>query len=166
MGRLTEYTPEIANEILGRISAGESLRAICAPEEMPAPSTVCLWVVEDREGFAEQYTRARQLQAQILADELFDISDDGTNDWMERLDPENGGVTGWKENGEALQRSRLRVDTRKWYLSKVLPKIYGDKIHTEHSGSIDLGKQSDAEIDAAIQRYLAALVPKDQLDAP
>lgn len=132
-GRLTEYTPKIAKEILARIAAGESLRSICEPDEMPAASTVCTWVIDDREGFAEQYARARQLQAQLLADELFDISDDGSNDWMERHDAEGENI-GWRENGEALQRSRLRVDTRKWYLSKVLPKIYGDRTASEISG--------------------------------
>src|SRR6478735_3007312 len=103
-GRPSEYTKEIASEILARIAAGESLRAICEPDEMPAASTVCLWVVDNREGFAEQYARARKLQAELLADELFDISDDGTNDWMEKRDKE-GGCIGWQENGEALGRS-------------------------------------------------------------
>jgi hypothetical protein len=131
-GRLTEYSPEIAKEILARLASGESLRKVCESEGMPAASTVCGWVVDNREGFAEQYARARKLQAELLADELFDISDDGSNDWMEKYDAE-GGSAGWRENGEALQRSRLRVDTRKWYLSKVLPK-FADKIQQEVSG--------------------------------
>lgn len=131
-GRLTEYTPSVAKSILSRIAAGESLRSICEPEEMPAASTVCGWVVDNREGFAEQYARARKLQAELLADELFDVADDGTNDWMEKRD-KDGACIGWQENGEALQRSRLRVDTRKWYLSKVLPKIYGERVSQEVS---------------------------------
>jgi hypothetical protein len=45
-----------------------------------------------------------------------------------RLDGGQGDDTGWLVNGENLQRSRLRVDTRKWLLSKALPKIYGDKL--------------------------------------
>jgi len=133
IGRPTQYTKEIAAEILARIASGESLRAICEADEMPAASTVCLWVVDNREGFAEQYARARRLQAELLADELFDVADDGTNDWMEKRD-KDGACIGWQENGEALGRSRLRVDTRKWYLSKVLPKIYGDKVTQEISG--------------------------------
>jgi hypothetical protein len=121
MGRLTEYTPELAKEICSRISTGESLRSICAPDYMPAVSTVCLWNLEDRNGFAEQYARARKAQAELLADELLDIADDGSNDFMET---KHGPVV----DQENINRSRLRVDTRKWYLSKVLPKIYGDKL--------------------------------------
>jgi len=49
-------------------------------------------------------------------------------------------------NPEVIGRSRLRVDTRKWYLSKVLPKIYGDKLQTEHSGTIGTTDLSDAAL--------------------
>ena len=127
-GRLTEYTPVIAKEICDRIAAGESLRKICAPENFPSASTVCGWVIDNREGFAEQYAKARQLQAQLLADELFDIADDTSKDWIVKPD---GTET---PNGEVVGRSRLRLDTRKWYLSKVLPKIYGEKVTQEISG--------------------------------
>lgn len=61
-----------------------------------------------------------------MADELLEVADDARNDWMERQD-DNGGSS-WKVNGEHIQRSRLRVDTRKWMLSKALPKVFGDKI--------------------------------------
>jgi hypothetical protein len=81
--------------------------------------------VDDREGFSERYARAREIQALTIADELLDIADDGRNDWMQRGgDDERGG---WELNGEHIQRSRVRIDTRKWMLSKMLPKSYGDK---------------------------------------
>lgn len=68
-----------------------------------------------------------------MADELLDIADDGSNDWMER---EGGadGQAGYAVNGEVLARSRLRVDTRKWIVCKMLPKVYGDKHRHEHGG--------------------------------
>ena len=115
---------------------GESLRGICRDEGMPAASTVCLWAATDKT-FAEQYARAREIQAHTLVDEILEISDDGTNDWMERRSEAEKGAgveTGWTVNGEHIQRSRLRVDSRKWFASKVLPKIYGDKISQELSG--------------------------------
>jgi hypothetical protein len=68
-----------------------------------------------------------------LADELLEIADDGTNDWMKRFG-KDGEDLGWALNGEHIARSRLRVDTRKWLLSKCLPKVFGDRIATEHSG--------------------------------
>jgi hypothetical protein len=127
-GRPTEFSSELAIEICSRIAAGESLRSICSQDDTkPAASTVCLWNLENRSGFSEQYARARQMQAEILADELFEVADDGSNDWVETK-------FGPQINGEVVQRSRLRVDTRKWYLSKVLPKIYGDKVLNEHVG--------------------------------
>jgi hypothetical protein len=65
-----------------------------------------------------------------MADELIDIADDGRNDWMAR--PGNATI-GYELNGEHVQRSRLRSDTRKWLLSKCLPKVYGDKINADVS---------------------------------
>ena len=61
-----------------------------------------------------------------------DIADNGENDYMKRSgkDQEPGYVV----NGEAIQRSRLRVDARKWLLSKLAPKKYGDKIETTLQG--------------------------------
>lgn len=109
------------------------MRAICKADDMPAASTVCRWVIENVEGFTEHYTRARKLQAELLADELMEIADDGSNDWMQKTGAD-GETGGFALNGEHVQRSRLRVDTRKWYLSKVLPKVYGDKVHQEISG--------------------------------
>jgi len=88
--------------------------------------------------FREQYARAREAQAHHLADELLEIVDDGKNDWMERRSEAEKGAgisTGWVLNGEHVQRSRLRVDSRKWFASKVLPKIYGDKVQAELTGA-------------------------------
>lgn len=136
MGRPTSYTPEIAALICSRLGEGESLRSICAGEEFPHEATVRGWVIEDREGFSTQYARARELQAHSIADELLEIADDGSNDWMERTG-KAGESIGWELNGEHVQRSKLRSDTRKWLLSKMLPKVYGDKLDLNHSGKID-----------------------------
>lgn len=126
MGRPSEYTTEIASEICERLAAGESLRAICRDDGMPSEAAVRGWVIDNREGFAAQYARAREAQAHSIAEELLEISDDGSNDWMERSGKD--GEAGWQLNGEHVQRSRLRADTRKWLLSKMLPKVYGDKL--------------------------------------
>jgi hypothetical protein len=87
---------------------------------MPEGPTVRNWALDNKEGFFPQYARAREIQAYAVADELLEIADDGRNDWMER----NGGC---ELNGEHVQRSRLRIDARKWHLSKILPKVYGDR---------------------------------------
>lgn len=122
-GRPSAYTKIIANKICLRIANGESLRSICADEKLPSRATVMLWVATDRNGFSDQYDKACRARAHFWADELLDIADDATNDWMQRFHADNWG---WSVNGDAIQRSRLRVDTRKWLLSKMLPK-YADK---------------------------------------
>lgn len=132
-----EYTQELADKICTRLVEGESLRSICADPDMPAKSTVMGWLARNEHaGFVDQYTRAREMQADALFDEVLDIADDGSNDWMERHD-EEGGNLGWKENGEALNRSRIRIDARKWMAGKLRPKVYGDRqiVDNTHSFS-------------------------------
>jgi hypothetical protein len=124
-GRPTRYTPAIADAICKRLAEGETLRAICRSEGMPDHSTVVIWAANDAHGFYNHYARSRDIGLDVMADELLEIADDGKNDWMESNDP---GNPGYRINGEHQQRSRLRVDTRKWYLSKLAPKRYGDKL--------------------------------------
>ena len=130
-GRPSIYTEEIADEVCRRLAEGESLRSICRDDHLPSEATVRLWYVDDREGFSSQYARARDIGLDAMADEILEVSDDGQNDWMERQGENNEG---WQLNGEHVQRSRLRVDTRKWFISKLAPKIYGDKATLEHTG--------------------------------
>jgi len=81
--------------------------------------------------FAKQYARACEMRADAQFEEMFEIADDAANDWMERNDGEN---VGWQVNGEHIQRSRLRIDTRKWALARMNPKKYGDKVQAEVTG--------------------------------
>lgn len=133
-GRPSLYTEEIAAEICQRIGEGETLNQICRDEHMPARPTVVSWVLEDREGFSDRYARARDLQLEHWADEVIDVADDGTNDFMERKNGDDE-KSSWALNGEHVQRSRLRIDSRKWLLSKLKPQQYGDKL--QHSGDKD-----------------------------
>lgn len=132
MARPSTYSDEIASVICERIADGMSVRAICEAEDMPSKSTVFRWLA-DHSSFRDQYARAKEAQAEHLADEILDIADDGRNDWMIRT--LRGGIEVEVENTEVLSRSRLRVDARKWLLSKMLPKKYGDKLTQEHTGA-------------------------------
>jgi hypothetical protein len=133
-GRPSSFTQEIADTICQRIADGQSLRSICSLEAMPGQTTVFRWL-ESNEAFRDQYARAREVQADTLFDEILDIADDGRNDWIERHDQE-GTATGYRENGEAMRRSQLRIDARKWMAGKLRPKKYGDKIELEHGGQV------------------------------
>lgn len=131
-GRPTKYSDAVVDHICDKISSGKSLVDICRPDDMPGRSTVFRWLAEEsNKTFRDMYTRAREAQADALFDDLVDIADNATNDWMDANAP---GDAGRALNGEALQRSRLRVDTRKWAASKLKPRKYGDRIHNELSG--------------------------------
>lgn len=102
---------------------GKSLRSICLQDGMPTKTTVFRWLQDDRYAkFRDQYAYAREVQGDGYADETVDIADDGTNDYM--VDPETGET---KYDGDSVNRSRLRVDARKWAAGKLNPKKYGDK---------------------------------------
>lgn len=127
IGRPSKFTPALAEALCLRISNGESLRKICADEDMPHTATILRWLDQD-ETFRGQYMRARQMQAILWSEEVLEISDEIANDSYE---DEDGNI---RTNHEVVARSRLRVDTRKWMLSKMLPKVYGDKLMTEVTG--------------------------------
>lgn len=112
-GRPTSYSTDVAAEICVRLSAGESLRSICKDDHMPADSTVRAWAIADIDGFHAHYTRAREAQMDALAEDILEMADNDKAD---------------------VQRSRLQVDTRKWLMSKIAPKRFGDKKTHEVSG--------------------------------
>jgi hypothetical protein len=125
-GRPSSFTQEIADEICERLAEGESLRSVCRSDGMPVQATVFRWLSID-EAFLKQYARAREAQADRLADEILDIADDSSRDTEST---ENGD----RPNSEWIARSRLRVDARKWLASKMAPKKYGDKVTQEITG--------------------------------
>lgn len=128
MAKPFEWTPEIEHEIFKRIADGESLRDICDDDWLPSRETVRKRLIEDT-SFAGQYARAREAQADTIFDEILQIADDARNDWMERRGEEDAG---WIANGEHIQRSRLRIEARKWMAGKLRPKVYGDKLDLTH----------------------------------
>ena len=111
-GRPREYTKELGDricEIISTSSAG--LAKICNFHDfMPHEETVRRWRLQN-EDFSGQYARAKILQADILAEECLEISDNST--------------------AHTFGVDRLRIDTRKWLASKLLPKQYGDKLQLE-----------------------------------
>jgi hypothetical protein len=124
-GQQTKYTEAIANEICDRLSQGESLLAICSDPHMPAEPSVRRWVLDDQvdgdgtgAGFAAKYARARAVGYERLADEIVTIGDESI-------------VFEGRPDNALVQHARLRSDNRKWFLSKVLPKRFGDKVTQE-----------------------------------
>ena len=104
-GRPSKYTKQLALDICSRISEGESVRSIALDDDMPMASTIHLWVLEDREGFSVQYEEAKSIGAEVESDEMDVIA---------------------KDEGLDVQRAKLIIDTKKWNLSKKMPKRFGD----------------------------------------
>jgi hypothetical protein len=124
-------SPELAERICEGLASGRSLLSICSDTDFPLTAgAVRYWEQDDAE-FAAQSARARAIGCHKLAEECLEIADNARNDWMTA----NGGDdAGWRQNGEHVQRSRLRIDTRMRLVGKWLPKIYGEKSSTEVSG--------------------------------
>ena len=101
-GRPSSYMPEVAEDICKLLMEGESLRKICKRPSLPAISTVMEWL-QRHEEFREQYAHAREVQAELLAEDIINLSD---------------AVI---EDGAAVAKARLQVDARKWYASKLAP---------------------------------------------
>src|SRR3954469_22528405 len=117
MGRPSIYSDELAAEICDRLAGGESLNAICKDPHMPSRQAVHEWIADNRAGFGDKYARARAVQADHYADEIIEIADDASNDWTQREHR-------LELNAEHVQRSRLRVDSRKWLMARMAPKKY------------------------------------------
>ncbi len=153
-GRPSLYTEALAAEICRRLAEGETLRAICRDKAMPDKATVLRWLADKKKAdFRDQYAHARAMQADALFDEALEIADDASDDWTADKD---GKKTVDHEN---IQRSRLRVDTRKGAAGKMAPKRYGDKLqHTGDGGGPirvrpDLSKLTDEELNV-LERIL------------
>ena len=121
VGRPSDYCEEVIQEICLRLSFGEGLVKICKDEHLPARQTVISWLFKHKE-FADRYAQAREAQADFLLEELLDIADDTQGDTYTDA---KGNV---RVDHENINRSRLRVDTRKWVITKLAPKKYGDRV--------------------------------------
>lgn len=142
MGRPSDYGPEIAAAICERLAEGETLRAICADDDMPSRSMVHRWILAHEE-FRDQYTRAREVQMDTWADEIVEIADDAHNDFglsravrLNGVYPPTDDERDPKFNAEHVQRAKLRIDTRKWLMGKAAPKKYGERVEIEHGGKV------------------------------
>jgi len=115
IGRPTKYSDEWARQFCDLISQGKSVVDICAMEGQPSRDSVYAWMRE-REDFSDMYARAREERADRLFEELFEIADKPCTNQVE------------------VQQQRNRLDTRKWALSKLAPRKYGDRVEHDVKG--------------------------------
>jgi hypothetical protein len=148
-GRPTIRTPEMEEEIFSRLANGESLRKICMSDHMPDRVTVFRWNFSDPV-FASKYAQAREMQAETHVDEMTDISDDSANDFIETDD-------GTKLNAEHIQRSKLRIETRRWIAEKLKPKKYGVKLEIAGDPSAPIKTENTIDISGLSLEQLTVL---------
>jgi hypothetical protein len=124
-GRPSKYTPEMVDRICELVATHECglTRLTEMYDDIPDRVNINLWRRKYPE-FRSRYAQAKCEQIEFITEDIIEIADDGRNDYMESMD-ENDNI-GYRFNGEAVARARLRIDTRKWLACKLVPKLYGD----------------------------------------
>lgn len=150
----SKYTEELADEIVERISTGVTLREICREEGKPHWTTVYDWI-RDNQDFALRIARARELGHDAIAEECIEIADDSGAELT--IDPKTGAI---KIDGEAIQRAKLRIETRLKLLSKWSSGKYADKVAVNHGGQ----KDNPLIIATADEQILKDYIKHDEAD--
>jgi len=146
--RRYEYDHEaVSTHVCSELKAGRSLESICKDPGMPTVGSFLEWVKKDPNGIGKEYAHAREIGYALLADEIIQLSDK-THEWVMVQETDQDGEPVFDQAGNPLLKKvlmplsadviahkRVQIDTRKWMLSKMLPKIYGDKVVQEHTGS-------------------------------
>lgn len=137
VGRPSKYSEALADKICLRIMMStEGLHSICKDDGMPCPATAFNWLNEHKE-FLDKYARAKEIQAELLADEIISIADTTIEGTKTKVTDRGTEII----TGDMIEHRRLQVDARKWKASKLYPKRFGDKLDvTSKDGAI--GKTS------------------------
>ena len=140
VGAPSMYSEELAQEICRHIADCVSLRTIAAMEGMPDVATIMRWLADEtKPEFREQYARAREAQADKMAEDILAIADEECTmvraDKHSTKDDDGEGNTAVVFDATAVARNKLRVDARRWLASKMAPKKYGDKVQAELTGA-------------------------------
>jgi hypothetical protein len=137
-GNRPTFNPRIAADVCDRVAEGESVRSIARDPAMPSASTIFNWL-DANEQFAGAYARAKVIGLEVRADELLEIADDGKSDkYTDAMGNE-------RVDNDVLARSKLRIETRKWLLERLVAKKYGATTNVNHTGSVGLVVEMEAD---------------------
>jgi hypothetical protein len=157
IGRPTIFTKLMEDIICTRIAEGESLREIVRSEGMPDRTVIYDWLLKDPE-FANRYARAREEQADTLADEIIAISDE--NPRTNEIRDSDGNVLDIKIDSGYVAYQKQRIEARKWTAMKLKPKKYGDKLALAGDAENPLRIEVQSEADT----YLASILKNTELN--
>lgn len=130
-----EQVAEVFEKIILEIENGKSLNQLFKEDWTPSSQTFYIWLEKD-EAKSKRYARACEVRADTIFEQILEIADDSSQDTI--IVPIGEGIEVEKLNPEFVQRSRLRVDARKWVVAKLNPKKYGDKIEQTHLGEMTI----------------------------
>jgi hypothetical protein len=156
------YTTQMADIICIRLSEGESLKEIVKAEGMPDRATVYRWLLE-QPSFCDKYTRAREEQADTLADEIIAIADESPE--INEVRDKNGDVIDIKIDSGYVAYQKQRIEARKWTAMKLKPKKYGDKLELAGDPNNPLKVEMQSESDAYLSALLKNVELNKQVDA-
>lgn len=148
------YDEAVAQEVCKRIASGEHLRAICNTKGIPGKDTLYGWMAKTPP-FADAFARAREAQMNGWADEIIDIADDASTDYAERTG--KGGEVERAPDPEVVARAKLRIDTRKFVMSKLAAATFGDKVSVNLTGALAIEALSDGELERRLRAGLERL---------
>lgn len=149
---ISKYNESDANEIVNRISEGETLRAICRELHMPHWSTVYNWI-DTYPDFAQRIARARELGYDAIAEEALQIA----NTTEAGITEESGPLGTKTTKSDMLGHRKLQIETRLKLLAKWSPKKYGDRQAIDLGGSVEITGMSDEDIKAELATLTAAI---------
>ena len=138
---------KISEKVFSLMETGLPCGKSCFKAGVPK-STFLGWVKPEGK-LADQYASAREAMIHAIAEEVLQISDSEPVTIVDQH-----GIS--RYDSAAVQHQRLRVDSRKWLLSKMMPKVYGDKTTQEVTGAnggpltitaLDLKNLTDEELD-------------------
>ena len=138
--RPRRYSKQIGKALCEALMRGSTLKEACRMPGMPSKETVMRWFADPAMiDFREAYYYARRVQAEMRVDEIFDIADNNEKDWKP-VKNAKGEIIDWRPNTEAIQRSKVRIEARMWFGSKMLPRLYGDKQQVDLDVTGDLAE--------------------------
>lgn len=153
-GRQTSWTREGADAVLAHLARGGLLADLDKIEDLPSEVAVRQWVVDNRNGFSDEYRRARMMGWDTRAEKLLLMAADNARDFV--VDPETGAV---RFDGNHVNRHKLMIDTEKWLLGKLRPDTYADQVKVAVDGRVNVQQATTEELLGQVTQALAGVLP-------
>ena len=153
LGRPSDFTDSIAEEICVRLANGEPLTTICREERMPSTRTVYTWLLMHKT-FLHDYQRARRQQSHTFADQTVELAND--------LCTLAASMNASKANSERISALskvvQLQIHARQWHAGKTYAKKYGDRKYVDQKLDAKVKEENlnEEQLKGKVKNILAA----------